>query len=66
MCCGKKNNSIKVEKVPSKGRVFSFLTENFLGKVFFILLSFILMWGVPFMLCYILFFGKEKIIENEE
>ena len=67
MCCGKKNKHI----TPSKGvpttnsKKLHFLTRNFFGKVLFILLSFILMWGVPFMLAYFLFFKKEKSIINE-
>lgn len=68
MCCNKKNNRTYNINIPKKGNngALSFLTENFIGKIIFIFLSFFLMWGVPFMLFYVLFIGNKKTIQNEE
>ena len=68
MCCNKKNNKISNVNIPKKGNngLLHFLTENFIGKIVFIFLSFFLMLGIPFMLFYVLFIGNKKTIQNEE
>ncbi len=69
MCCTKKHNKIKTKEasdIKKRNRLFIFLTESFFGKAVFVLLSFMLMWGIPFMLFYFLFIQKKNITAYEK
>lgn len=69
MCCGKKISKYKPspKKVKIRGNhALNFLTKNFWGKILFFLFSFLLMFGIPFVIFYVLFINNSKQVINEE